>query len=106
MYKSPISIYETAMETIIEQRENAIFAKVQDAFDVQVDKEELIRALKYDRDQYNRGYKDGKREAYAHGYWTIIDENCCVCSVCHKHSIQGYYYCPECGAMMDGGEDE
>ena len=63
MYQSPISIYETAMQTIIEQRDNAIFAKVQDAFDVQVDKEELIRALQYDRGQYEAGYRDGKAEA-------------------------------------------
>ena len=63
MYQSPISICETAMNTIIEQRENAIFAKVQDAFAVQVDKDELIRALQYDRDQYNKGYADGKADA-------------------------------------------
>ena len=63
MYQSPISIYETAMQTIMEQRENAIFAKVQDAFDVQVDKAELLRALQYDRNQYEAGYRDGKAEA-------------------------------------------
>lgn len=63
MYKSPISIYETAMQTIMEQRENAILAKVQDAFGVQVDKEELIRALRYDRNQYEAGYKDGLADA-------------------------------------------
>lgn len=65
MYQSPISIYESAMQTIIEQRENAIFAKVQDAFDVQVDKAELIRALQYDRNQYDKGYADGKADAMA-----------------------------------------
>ena len=37
-----------------------------------------------------------------HGHWAIINENCCVCSACHKHSIQDYYYCPNCGAKMDG----
>lgn len=63
MYQSPISIYETAMQTIMEQRENAIFAKVQDAFNVQVDKEELLRALKYDRNQYEAGYREGKADA-------------------------------------------
>ena len=63
MYQSPISIYETAVQYIMEQRENAIFAKVQDAFDVQVDKKELIRALMYDRNQYEKGYFDGKEEA-------------------------------------------
>ena len=37
-----------------------------------------------------------------HGHWSILSENCCVCSVCHKHSIQDYHYCPECGAYMRG----
>ena len=37
------------------------------------------------------------------GQWAIIGENCCVCSVCHKHSIQDYYFCPECGAEMERG---
>ena len=63
MYKSPINIYETAMDTIIEQRENAIFAKIQDAIDVQVDRDELIRALQYDRGQYEKGYRDGFNQA-------------------------------------------
>lgn len=63
MYESPIRIIETAVQTIMEQRENTIVAKVQDAIDVQVDKGELLRALQYDRGQYNKGYKDGKAEA-------------------------------------------
>ena len=71
MYQSPISIYETAMETIIEQRENAIFAKVQDAFDVQVDKAELIRALQYDRGQYEKGFRDGLESART---WIPVSE--------------------------------
>ena len=36
-----------------------------------------------------------------HGSWAFIAEDCCVCSVCHKHSIVDYHYCPECGAKMD-----
>ena len=63
MYNSPIKLYETAMQTIMEEREGAIFAKIQSAFDVDVDKDELIRALQYDRGQYDRGYRDGKKDA-------------------------------------------
>lgn len=63
MYQSPICVYETAVQSIMEQRENAIFAKVQDAIEVQVDKAELIRALQYDRGQYEKGYRDGFHRA-------------------------------------------
>ena len=63
MYNEPIKLYELQMQTIIEERENAIFAKVQACFDVDVDKAELIRALSYDRNQYEKGYADGKADA-------------------------------------------
>jgi hypothetical protein len=53
------------MQTVMEKKENAIVAKVQTALDVQVDKEELIRALQYDRNQYEKGYMDGKADAMA-----------------------------------------
>ena len=36
-----------------------------------------------------------------HGHWSFIGEECCVCSVCHKHAIVDYRFCPECGAKMD-----
>ena len=63
MYESPVTIYETAMQTIMEEREGAIIAKIQSALGVDVDKGELLRALQYDRDQYHKGYADGKRDA-------------------------------------------
>ena len=63
MYNSPIKVYETAMQTIMEERDGAIFAKIQSAFDVDVDKQELIRALQYDRGQYDKGYRDGLKVA-------------------------------------------
>lgn len=92
MYQSPINLYETAMQTIVEQRENAIFAKVQDAFDVQVDKEELIRALQYDRDQYEKGYRDAKQEQR----WIPVserlpeaDKNVLVCTIHGSFKVAG-----------------
>lgn len=63
MYNSPITLYETAVQTIMEERENAIFAKVQSTLGVDVDKQELIRALQYDRGQYDKGYRDGLKVA-------------------------------------------
>lgn len=58
MYQSPIEIIFKDMETKIE---NAIIQAVQNV-DIRVDKEELIRALQYDRDQYEKGRRDALNE--------------------------------------------
>jgi hypothetical protein len=67
MYESPISITERLLDEyakmVIERRDNEILAKVQSVVGVDVDKGELLRALQYDRDQYEKGYADGKRDA-------------------------------------------
>ena len=69
MYKSPIRIdYITRTSELIsdiaksmnEGLENKIMAKVQAIIDV--DKDELIRALAYDRNQYEKGYEDGIKD--------------------------------------------
>lgn len=54
MYKSPI---EMIMGQIRTQQEDHVFKAVQEV-GITVDKEELLKALKYDRDQYNKGYHD------------------------------------------------
>ena len=61
MYKSPIDIIYGQMQT---QMEGDILRAVQ-SYGINVDKEELIRALQYDRDQYHKGYADGRRDAMA-----------------------------------------
>lgn len=55
MYESPIEMISRQVRT--QQEENVYKAVLE--VGVNVDKDELIRALKYDRDQYNRGYRDG-----------------------------------------------
>lgn len=61
MYKSPIEIIYGQMET---QIEGDILRAVQSYYP-NVDKEELLRALQYDRNQYEKGYADGKADAMA-----------------------------------------
>lgn len=64
MYKSPIEVYiEQAVNDIAEQRDNQICSYITEKFDVQVDREELIKALQYDRAQYEKGYKEGAKES-------------------------------------------
>lgn len=63
-YKPPIEIYQTIEQVnkdFIENQEKQIMLQVNQYVDV--DKEELIKALKYDRDQYHKGFEDGAREA-------------------------------------------
>lgn len=53
-YQSPIEVIQTQMRN---QIEGEIYKAVMNV-GVNVDKEELLKALKYDREQYQKGYKD------------------------------------------------
>jgi hypothetical protein len=76
-----------------------------------IDKGELIRALQYDRDQYNKGYADGRANAVAHGVWHKYHDFftkrqvgwiCTNCSAVISDVSNGDTpFCPHCGAMMD-----
>lgn len=57
MYNPPI---ETIIGEMQMQYEGEILRAVQN-IGVNVDKDELIRALQYDREQYDKGYEDGFR---------------------------------------------
>lgn len=59
MYKSPIDIIYEQTQT---QIEGDILKAIQ-RYGIAVDKNELIQALQYDRNQYAKGYSDGKRDA-------------------------------------------
>ena len=69
MYESPIKIIESTIDSmykdIVKKKDDAIFAEIQSSFGVDVDRPELIRALQYDRNQYDKGYADGRRDAMA-----------------------------------------
>lgn len=58
MYESPINIIYSNIRTAFE---NEVFSSVQKA-GINVDKQELIKALAYDRQQYEKGYADAKAE--------------------------------------------
>ena len=53
-YRSPIEVIQTQMRNQIECE---IYKAVMNV-GVNVDKEELLKALQYDREQYQKGYKD------------------------------------------------
>ena len=55
MWESPIQLLQTQMQMEMDGEMLRAVQKV----GVNVDKEELLRALAYDRGQYDKGYKDG-----------------------------------------------
>ena len=63
MYESPINIITNEMQTALnEDIENNIMLKITQTYGIDVDKDELIRALNYDRQQYEKGRADFKSD--------------------------------------------
>ena len=59
MYESPIKVIQGELET---QLEGEILKAVH-RVGVSVDRDELIRALRYDREQYQKGFDDAREDA-------------------------------------------
>lgn len=54
-YESPIRMIVGEMQTKMEADTMSVIQR----YGIDVDKEELIKALAYDREQYDKGYSDG-----------------------------------------------
>lgn len=78
-YESPISIFydaaEIATKAIIAGEENAVVEAV-GKIGIKVNRDELIKALAYDRGQYFRGYCDAKMDSLRKGArpFSVIDK--------------------------------
>ena len=57
MYKSPIKIITGQIKT---NYEDAIYRAVQNV-GINIDREELLKALEYDRGQYEEGFREGEK---------------------------------------------
>lgn len=109
-YKSPVDIYyRDILEQVKEATDNYIMAEIK--MYVDVDKDELIKAMKYDRNQYATGYRNGYADAQKHGKWIWKGEegdSRWMCSECkckeYVPTCNGvpdiWEYCPNCGARM------
>ena len=75
MWESPINISTITEEIgrkVTEAQEEYIYGQVRAVVDV--DKDELMKALKYDRGQYERGYLDGRTDEQDRHRWTPVSE--------------------------------
>lgn len=102
-YESPITLMtEEIANDFTDKTEGLIMESVQHV-GVSVDKDELVRALNYDREQYEKGYRDGLSDAVKRGKWEYIGGygykyRCSNCIMCAEHKTP---YCPHCGARME-----
>lgn len=62
MYRSPIETFITDIQNQVEKQHEEEVYKAVVSIGVNVDKEELIRALRYDRGQYSAGYAAAKAD--------------------------------------------
>ena len=127
-YKPPVELeYHDGMPeiksaVILSQVEEYVVAQCSAAVGVKIEREELIKALRYDRGQYEKGYADGKRDATEalqaqlpkHGEWVKNEDrygwHCSCCKVDNRYAYSwnseiGEYelqdkFCPNCGAKM------
>ena len=61
MYESPITMYMSDIQREIEkQTEEEMMVAINQSIGFDVDKNELIKALQYDREQYDKGFSDCK----------------------------------------------
>ncbi len=70
-YESPITKIEQELAgQIVETEEGKLMYEVKKATGYSIEKEELIKALQYDRQQYEKGYNDG----YNANKWISVKE--------------------------------
>lgn len=109
------SIVDEMATNIARQTDEQIYQAVLNVgFDV--NREELEKALRYDRGQYEKGYADGLKNAdIVHGKWTYKGSSEQLggtdatydyeCSACNSLALEDSNYCPWCGALMDGDKN-
>ena len=109
MYKSPIEIkLNDIVSDAVEKADEYIVRFVQQV-GVNVDKDELIKALKYDREQYEKGWNDRDNEIVRCKdcvYATRNDWGRIVCEVNNEPSLFSKtedYFCAW-GRREDGAE--
>jgi len=102
-YQSPIEMIQGKMKM---HMDDEILKAVQDV-GVVVDRNELLKALAYDRDQYNKGYHDAEPKV---GKWirtgrtNVYGGEELMCPFCGDRvmvqNIEYELYCRQCGALL------
>ena len=102
-YQSPIEVIQTQMRNKIE---GEVYKAVMNV-GVNVDKEELLKALQYDREQYQKGYKDRDDQIVRckdckHQNWVNTETGCIVCKFGRGTNAPDWF-CADGERMSDDG---
>lgn len=100
MYESPIRIIERELTSKIE---NDIVTVVK-SYGIEVNKVELERALRYDREQYEKGFDDGRKDRFYHSIKSYNDGKRWHCGQCSIAVSRFWKFCQHCG-MKIGWEE-
>lgn len=107
MYRSPIEIIVSDMYTeMVRKQEEAVNQAVL-KYDVVVDKEELIKALQYDRHQYEKGLADATnslvrcKDCVGKSAWYENDYGCTICGLSGLYVVEDNDFCSY-GERIDG----
>ena len=102
-YEPPIKLIQQQMEMKLEgDILNAVYR-----YGIDVNKEELLKALAYDREQYRKGFNDAKKKyAKPKANWIMQAFNddrghfkiAFMCDNCKIHTDYATDFCPHCGA--------
>ena len=107
-YVSPVAIYFLTLSEREKFLEYAVTEEVE-KYMIQVDPDELKKALAYDRNQYQIGYENGKRDATKYAKWEINSNGYYpYCSNCLSEPPAGEMtdYCSKCGAYMKEDKED
>ena len=87
MYEPPISVTQTIGQIVkdMQTEQDDLVYKSVIRLGVSIDKDQLLRALRYDRQQYDCGYRDGFNDGAEHARKKLMEEIKAFC----------------CGAKMD-----
>lgn len=80
MYKPPIDIFQKLTNNFNDfydkanaELEKEIVCRVRMETAINIDKDELFKALRYDRAQYDKGYADGQKDGYDKGFHDAVE---------------------------------
>ena len=117
-YQPPVEIGYGPTRHIEGDIDEAVMLTIEQTINIKVDKDELIRAMQYDRGHYEKGYADGAASQTRHGRWSYGYNSeagmlCHFCTACGKEAYwdtdygqQLFKFCPNCGAdMREEGAD-